>query len=346
MENGGAKTRIRRATVSVLPPELQVEVLADTQGETGVFDVSVSTGNHIHHFRAGWAGVGWPADVERLLRSAPTVHVAYAQRFSDGAKEILQQHRIGWIDEAGGANIFLRSGLVLSRDARESVVTRRPHGERWTRAMLAATEAILAGTSPRVEAIQESARISRGAAANSLARLEELGLLERRGASRGPTSYREVVDRDRCIDAYVDAAGAFRTKDEVVKIHTVMREPLESLEHHIAPQFRDNKFRWAVSGVAASMLLAPYLSDFSVVECYVDSDLFSDRGRLAATFNGRIVDRGHRIEVRELPTAHSDHGPRVRGIHVALPARVYADLRATKGRTAEAAEHVREVFGV
>ncbi len=59
-----------------------------------------------------------------------------------------------------------------------------------------------------------------------------------------------------------------------------------------------------------------------------------------------MVDKGHRIEVRELPTPLSADGPEIDGVQVALPARVYADLVAAGGRAEEAARHLREVRGV
>jgi hypothetical protein len=102
----------------------------------------------------------------------------------------------------------------------------------------------------------------------------------------------------------------------------------------------------SVSGAAASTLLAPYLSDVTVVELYVDRSLLIARDRLASVLGGRVVEKGHRIEVRELPTSMSARGPKIESVQVALPARVYADLMASGGRAAEAANHLREVRGV
>ena len=70
------------------------------------------------------------------------------------------------------------------------------------------------------------------------------------------------------------------------------------------------------------------------------------RDRLANVLGGRVVEKGHRIEVRELPTSMSARGPKIGSVQVALPARVYADLMASGGRATEAANHLREVRGV
>ena len=57
----------------------------------------------------------------------------------------------------------------------------------------------------------------------------------------------------------------------------------------------------------------------------------------ASMLGGRLVERGHVIEVRQLPTQMSARGPLLDGVRVALPVRVYADLLAAGGRSAEAA---------
>ena len=60
--------------------------------------------------------------------------------------------------------------------------------------------------------------------------------------------------------------------------------------------------RWAVTGPAASTLLAPYLTEVTTLDLYVDDEAFANADRLAAVLGARRVDRGHRIEVRRKPT--------------------------------------------
>jgi hypothetical protein len=119
---------------------------------------------------------------------------------------------------------------------------------------------------------------------------------------------------------------------------------METLRTEIAPALRTATSQWAVTGPAASVLLAPYLSGVTTLDLYVDSDLISDRARLASRLGGRTVEKGHVIELRELPTPMSAKGPAIEGVQVALPVRVYADLLAAGGRQAEAARHLRETL--
>jgi hypothetical protein len=132
----------------------------------------------------------------------------------------------------------------------------------------------------------------------------------------------------------------------VIRVHRLWTDPLETFAAEVAPLLSREGVPWAVTGAAASTLLAPYLGDVTIVELYVDKEPVVDRDRLASLLKGRIVDRGHRIEVRELPTSMSASGPDIGGIRVALPVRVYADLLATGGRSAEVAHHLRETMNV
>ncbi len=99
--------------------------------------------------------------------------------------------------------------------------------------------------------------------------------------------------------------------------------------------------------LTASMLLAPYLSNLTVVELYIDETLTFDVERLADVLEARIVERDHRIEIRALPNQiTATAGPVIDGVRCAAPARVYADLLAKGDRSAEAAQHLREALGV
>ncbi len=339
------ETSVRNAATAVLPRGVRVAVKPARAQAAPTFHVMIRAGSAEHRFLAGWAGEGWPADVERLTAAVPDVEVVFAKQLSRGAKDWLLAHQRGWVDESGDANVSLSTGLIIVREAR----TRQVKTEariKWTRTMLAAAEAVLAGVTPTVEAIETATGISRGASANALARMEKLGLLHRSQATRGRGSARSVVDHDAFVDGYAAAAAMLRLSQRVIRIHRLWRDPFEAFESEIGPALNHHSQSWAVTGAAASILLAPYLSDVTVVELYVDDDLFANPDHLADVLGGRVVDRGQLIEVRSLPTSMSAKGPVVSGIHLALPARVYADLKAVGGRSAEAAHHLRETVDV
>lgn len=337
-------TRIRDALRSTLPRGLRVDVEPQDQ-VVPTFTVRVRAGTSEHRFVAGWASEGWPADVERLLRLAPNVDVVAARSVSVGARESLAERGVGWFDETGGVHITLPSGLVVVRDADDQ--PQLPAGEgRWARSTVAAAEAILSGTQPRVDTVQHATALSRGATAKALARLENEGLLKR-ATARGPGSARQVADVARLLDRYSTAVVALTDKTPVLRLHRLWDDPLDSLIGDLAPRLAAAQVAWATTGAAASMLLAPYLSNLTVVELYVDESLTFDAPRLADLLDARQVDRGHRIEVRALPNLiTATAGPVIDGVRCAPPARVYADLLAKGGRAAEAAQHLREVLDV
>ncbi|HEV2952950.1 MAG TPA: hypothetical protein VG015_02535 [Candidatus Dormibacteraeota bacterium] len=323
-----------------------------------MFNVLVHAGSGRHTFAAGWAGEGWPADVERLALLAPGIEVVVAKDLSMGAREWLDSHQIGWVDETGRANLKLPSGLVVVTTpgpaGTAGRIVRQPSSGstdpkadvRWTPGVLAIAEAALSGTRPTVEAMQQATGLSRGGTANSLARLESLGLLSRPATRRGAKSARWLSDPSALLDAYAAAAPVLRDSRPVVLVHRLWDDPMATLASEIAPALNAAGVCWAATGAAASSLLAPYLTAVTVLDLYVDGVLFADRVRLADLLGGRLVERGHRIQVRELPAVTSAMGPIINGIRVAAPARVYADLIADGGRAAEAAHHLRETIGV
>jgi len=336
--------RIQRALRAVLPQDLEVTVHPYyTIGPT--FDVSVRAGQAEHRFVVGWSAEGWPADVARLTALASDIDVVFAPNLSKGARDWLAEHNIGWMDEVGRSNIFLPSGLVIFREPAE----RQPQRElpaRWTRATVAVAEAALAGITPTVEAVERATGLSRGATANALAQLERLELLERPASQRGPNSARHVVNRSRLLDEYAAAVRTLRAREPTVRIHRLLGDPLIDLSRRIAPALDMEGIDWAVTGMAASAILAPYLSDVTVLQLYLRDNLFGDPEALAEILDGRVVKKGHRIEIRKAPTKLTTRGPVIERFRLALPIRIYVDLLADGGRSAEAAHHLRETLNV
>jgi hypothetical protein len=339
-------TRVRRILNAALPRGIWLDVRPRSAAAGPAFDVRVQAGAGEHRFLAGWAGEGWPADVEELLSLVPTVEVIVAASLSDGAKAWLDDKGVDWIDAAGGAAINRPSGLVVVREMATLVTRSAPHA-RWLPSTLAAAEAVLSGVVPTVERVEQATELSRNASAKALGSLERLGFLNRPEAVRGPKSGRRLVDADGLLEAYAKAAADQRVKQRRLLLHRLwVGDAISTLRTEISPSLNGSSHRWAVTGPAASLLLAPYLSDVTTLDLYVDADLISDGLALATMLGGRLVDTGHVIEVRQLPTKMSARGPLIDGVRVALPVRVYADLLAARGRSAEAANQLRETLSV
>jgi hypothetical protein len=213
------ETRVRRILATALPGTLRVAVAPRRDGSASSFDVTVEAGVAHHRFLAGWAGEGWPGDVEELVRLVPGVEVAIAANLSDRARDWLAGRGVGWVDEAGHAEIIRPSGLVISREPARPAPRPASSSTRWSRSTLAVAEAALSGTIPTVENIEKVTGLSRNATATALHKLEGLGLLQRSQALRGPMSGRRVADTDVFLTAYVEAATEQRTKAPKLLVH-------------------------------------------------------------------------------------------------------------------------------
>jgi hypothetical protein len=332
--------RVRDAARLILPRGARVGVEV-TDPVAPLFTVSVRVGSVVHEMVTGWAGEGWPADVERLLRLAPGVDAVAAHAVSVGARRLLDERGVGWFDETGAANVVLASGLVVVREGEHRQPVAADAGG-WTASTVAVAEAVLVGSSARVDEVERATGLSRGAVAKALAVLEGEELLAR-SVARGPASGRRVVDADRLLDRYAAAVAEGERRAPARLFHRLWTDPMEALTGELAAALDRAGVAWAVTGAAASMLLAPYLSNVTVVDLYVDEEPFGDVAQLERLLDARVVERGQRIEVRRAPTALTAvAGEVVNGVRCAPLPRVYADLAAKGGRFAEAAQHLRE----
>lgn len=333
--------RLQGTALTLAPNGARVSV-EQTDAIASVFTVSIRTGAVTHRLLTGWAGEGWPADVERLLRLTPGLDAVAAHHLSPGARDLLQDRGIGWFDETGAATVMVPSGLVIVREGAPKPKTPAQADPAWASSTIAVAEAILSGGPPRVESAQEESGLSRGAVAKALALLEHEGFLTR-SVQRGPASGRRVSDADGLLDRYASAVGRARSDAVPLLLHRLWNDPITALTNEIAPGLEAAGVVWAATGVSASLLLAPYLSNITSIELYMEDEVLADIGRLEALLDARRVERGHRIELRRFPTrTTAQRATLVRGVRCAPAVRVYADLAAKGGRFAEAAHHLRE----
>jgi Transcriptional regulator, AbiEi antitoxin, Type IV TA system len=263
---------------------------------------------------------------------------------SIGAREWLAEHRLGWVDEIGRASISLPSGLVVFRDVADP--PQSIPNDRWSQSTVAVAEAVLSGIDPAIDSVQTATGLSRGAAAKALSMMERNGFLHR-DTKHGPGSSRHLLDADELLGEYAKAVAALRAKTKPVLLHRLWRDPIDALVSEIAPALDLLDATWAATGATAAALMAPYLSGLTVIELYVDAETLSNRSTLCEALGARQVARGHRIEVTALPNRFiASAGPVLNGVRCAPPLRVFADLAARGGRSAEAAQHLKETLHV
>lgn len=323
--------RMVAALRAVLPAAAPVEVSA---GERP-FDAVVRLGSHRLLLR--WVGRAGLREVRDTLGLADRPDVIVGSRLSLAARAAAAEEGVGWVDETGAAEI-LADGLVVSRSghgAREI-----PRSSDWTPSVIGVAEAILYGTPATVTATADATGHSLSSTAHALTTLTGMGLLEAE-AARGPRSGRRVVDADRLLDAYAEAVSARRSRVEL-RCGVGWRDPTASVRQ-LGRQWGRAGIAWAVTGTLGAAVLAPYLSDITSGEVYVEATGRPELLEIARVAGIEAMDGG-RLVLRPFPTAASRRlAEQGGGLWVAPWPRVYADLRQVGVRGEEAAEHLREV---
>ena len=322
--------RCEAAVAAVLPPSVRIQ-------RDGGDGRSVGIKLNGKRIKVAWLGEGGLRQVRELIagrRKRPDV--AAARRMSPGARVALSAAGIGWVDETGAAEIALGS-LIISRTGRPPEALRRPL--RWTPSVLAVAEALLCGGRATVDAMRAMTGLSAGSAVNGLRVLTDLGLLSA-AARRGRGSGREIPDLDRLLDAYAVAAAM---PAATLAVGVTWRDPVAGLAE-TGRQWDGAGIPWAATGALAAAVLAPYLTNVTASEVYVDRKTIAGLEAAAARAGLRPIEGG-RLTLRPFPTVTARSLAEAKGgLRVAPWPRVYADLRGVGVRGEEAAEHLREAF--
>jgi len=328
-----AKTeRIEQALRAVLPAG--TAVVAEPTNTDMVY---LEIGETSVGAQTAWIGEGWLSDVRRAIMRLPNgLDFVTAHRLSPGARAAATEAGLGWIDESGAAELSL-PGVIVSRSG--SPEPKRDPSFHWTRSMVGTAEALLVGARPTVAGVAQTTGLSAGAATNALASLTALGLLQT-AAARGRNSARQIVDRTRLLNEYANAAVAI-PKGPSLRVGIV--GDLISELSLMGKRWDSDAIPWAATGAAAASVMAPYLSQVTTVDVFIDVKTLASLVALAQRFRLHPTDSG-RLLLRPFPTSATQRlASKVGDLHVAPWPRVYADLRVSGVRGEEAAEHLREV---
>lgn len=321
------------AFAAALPKSVPIEALS---GEGSSLVVGVGRRRLVLR----WVGRAGVREVQDVLGLRERPDVIVGSELSLAARAAAGQAGLGWVDETGSAEIASGS-LVVSRvaqPARANVA--RPKG--WTPSVIGVAEAILAGTTPTVAATAEATGHSLSSTAHALSTLTDMGLLES-DVQRGPRSGRRVIDSDRLLDEYAHAAAQAKA-GAALRCGVVWRDPIGAVRR-IGEGWDHVGLGWALTGVIAAAVLAPYLSEIGGGEIYVQAVHGPELLEMANLAGVEPMDGG-RLVLRPFPTAASRRlATETEGLWIAPWPRVYADLRVTGVRGEEAAEHLRGVSG-
>lgn len=321
--------RAADALRSVLPVHVPVEVT-----ESPYLAVIAGTPLSLQ-----WVGEGWPSDVRRAIEAGPEADVFAARAFSEGARQILRDRGIGWVDETGAAEIA-KDRLVVSRTGNPDARLRaRSRG--WTASVVAVAEAILVAVPAKVKDIVDATGLSNGACGDALRFLTEEGFLVG-DVARGPKSSRRLENRDALLDVYA-AAAVESLSDVSLELGVLWSDAVEGTIA-IGNALEAHGVAWAATGAVAAHVLAPHLTHVPAADIFVDAKTVLELERIGDRIGLRPL-KGGRLVVRPFPAQVSRRlAAQIDGIRIVPWPRVYADLlpRGVRGR--DAAAHLWEVM--
>jgi len=333
LDDSWPASRVLSALRAVLPPNAKVRVKRSS-GRA----VELNVNNH--SLRACWVGEGRSSHVKEVLTLVGTQQpdVLVARKMDPGAQAAAAQAGVGWVDEAGGAELTL-DWIVLSRTPRPAPrPAKSPAG--WTPATAGVAEALLIGTQPTVAAIQAATGLSRGLCARALSFLTQQHYLAS-DVARGPQSARRLLDRDGLLNVYADATQKFNAPE--LRVGVLWRDAVQGVVD-LGRTWSAGGLKWAATGAVAAAVLAPFLTDVGTAEVFVQGATEADLVVAADRVRTRPMEGG-RMVLRPFPSAATARLSVEReGLCLAPWPRVYADLLRSGVRGEDAAEHLREMM--
>ncbi|MFN8073981.1 MAG: hypothetical protein U0Q15_01015 [Kineosporiaceae bacterium] len=275
-------------------------------------------------------------DVPRLL---------VARGLAPGTRSRLTNENWPWIDDTGSADIRVPPALVVAvNNPHQDEADGRPRG--WTSSAGTVVEYLLHAAEPgddlRVPPTREIARatgLSAGQVSKVLMTLDTQQWTAKLSHGSGPYANRVLIDRSAMLTEW--AAWLGRQPQPRILGHASFQDGVTFVEKTLSTL---PDAQWCATGEVAAALDAPYLTAVSTVSVYLSQPLFLQARQPGwlETLGIRRVQAGARITLSlasdcvMATTRTARHFPR------ASLARVYADLKHSGVRGAEAAEHLRE----
>lgn len=283
-----------------------------------------------------WAVVG--RSRERGPADGPTV-LALADRTTEEARRILEQNGVAYVDGIGNAHVDLPGLYVHVERPQPSRQTRKGAGSprlAGKAGMVAQALLLEPDRDWRVIDLAARAEVSLGSAHAVLARLEELSIMAAGGEQR--TEARRVGNRTALLDTWAE-------ENRDLGVRRMGAYVLPTREGDIALTvgriLRQENMAYALSGVAAAAMLAPFLTAVPVAGFWIDeAQPLED---VVVMLRAEVVESGANVLLSQakgnMALAFSEERD---DLHLANVFRIYYDARRDPRRGREQAEHFRE----
>lgn len=269
--------------------------------------------------------------------SAGRVCLLIAESISPGAKELLQEERVGYYDSGG--SLFLPAQGVylyvdkpppkpLSKALRSLFSGRRAQ---VLHALLNRHDAWVGG-----KMLAEQAQVSPATASQVLTELERFDWLELRG--QGPSKERHLREPAALLDAWAKQLTTMRPPE--LRRFYIPAARTNALVDRIAEVLGEHELEYAITHEAAAQRYAPFLSSVSQVRCRLMPGHATEEA--LGTLDARVVSDGANLAIIEAKSSGELlFREKVGGAWLASPVQVYLDLVRSEGRAKEMADHLR-----
>lgn len=338
-------------TVKIDGP-LEAEAARLLRGVDGVEVVAHDARARAGDVRIRFAGRAEPVDVElkqylnaagawQLVRHAGASGrhvVAVTDEVTEEARAILERHGVGVVDGAGNAHLALPGLLFHIEGRRRPKEAQHPRATRLTGKAGIVAQALLLGRehSWKVQDLAERAGVSDALAHRVLTRLDAEAIVATEGA--GPNRVRRIVNAGALLDLW--AEENIDRDVERTAAFLLARTPKE-LVGAVGERLGHAGVQYAVTGAAAAMTLAPFVTAVATVDVWVTAG--ATPKWLLDVLEAERVDTGANAVIGQAP---GDAPLAFRGQHDGVwmvnPMRLYYDLRRDPRRGREQADRVRE----
>ena len=268
------------------------------------------------------------------------VLLVVAEQISGTARTLLEAGGVAFVDRLGHASIrmpgiFIRTG-GFSIDSH--LVRQSPHRAQLSgKSGLVAETLLLDPQRPwKVDDLATKSTVSAGLTHRVLVRLEDLGIVEKRGS--GPSAVRHLPDPGALLDLWAEEEHDVRPKETAVY---VLARPGSVPAQSLSARLNEHEIVHAISGAAAAAMVAPSVTSTPVVRIRLTSAVSVDLAIAAA--GGRQVEDGQNVV---LVQASDDLALRsrqlVKGAWLTAFPRTYIDLLRDPRRGREQAAAFRQ----
>jgi DNA-binding transcriptional regulator YhcF (GntR family) len=269
--------------------------------------------------------------------NVPAIPMIAAGTISNGAKELLQTERIGYLDGAG--SLFLpNEDFYILIDKPSAKRARKIDRPLFSGNRSAVIHALLMNPQQWFSTTELARLVSISPSTVSVvfAELEKRDLVTAQG--KGPNKTRRLANPTALLDEWVKQTE-LQPKPEIRRYY-VPRIKSEDLMKAIDQVCRRLDTAYVITHEWAAQLYSPFLSSISQVKCRIFPN--APLSTIAGEVNAREVEEGSNWALLESQSMRDFlFEQEIRGLRVESPILAYLDLLGGEGRSKELAEHLR-----